>query len=66
VQVDLVDQATLEELSTDRRREDLQVLAAGGLEPDAHGLGHVTVQEGDSLGGGRERPGRGTCPSVTG
>jgi hypothetical protein len=31
VQVDLVDQAAFEELSADRGREDLEVLAGGGL-----------------------------------
>jgi hypothetical protein len=33
VQIDLADQSALEELSADRGREDLEVLAIGGPNP---------------------------------
>ncbi len=41
VRVDLVDQSALEELPADRGREDLEVLAAGGLQPDPERPGHI-------------------------
>ena len=34
-----------------RGREDLEVLAAGSLEPDPDCLGHIAAQEGHAVGG---------------
>jgi hypothetical protein len=51
VEVDLVDQAALEELRADRGREDLEVLAVGSVEADPDRLGDVAVEEGDTVEG---------------
>jgi hypothetical protein len=53
VQVDLVDQPQLEQLTADRGREHLEVLAAGGRQPDPHRLGRTTAEERDVIGLGR-------------
>jgi hypothetical protein len=53
VQVDLVDQSQLEQLTADGGREHLEVLAAGRRQPDPHRLGRAAGQERDALGGRR-------------
>jgi hypothetical protein len=50
VQVDLVDQSQLEQLTADGGREDLEVLAAGRRQPDPHGLGRAAAEERDAVG----------------
>lgn len=50
VQVDLVDQAELKQLTSDVGRENLDVLAPGRLQRDAHRLVHRTTKNGDALG----------------
>jgi hypothetical protein len=52
VEVDLVDQAQLEQLTADGGREHLEVLAAGRRQPDPHRLRRAAAEEGD-VGGGR-------------
>jgi hypothetical protein len=53
VQVDLVDQSQLEQLTADGGREHLEVLAAGRREPDPHRLSQAAVQERDVVRGHR-------------
>jgi hypothetical protein len=53
VQVDLVDQSQLEQLTADGGREHLEVLAAGRRQPDPHRLGRAAGQELNSCGGRR-------------
>jgi hypothetical protein len=53
VEVDLVDQAQLEQLTADGGREYLEVLAAGRRQPDPHRLGGAAGEEGDVGGGCR-------------
>jgi hypothetical protein len=53
VQVDLVDQSQLKQLTADRGREHLEVLALGLRQPDPHRLGRAAVQERDPFGGRR-------------
>jgi hypothetical protein len=53
VQVDLVDQPQLEQLTADGGREHLEVLALGRRQPDPHRLGRAAVQELDPCGGHR-------------
>jgi hypothetical protein len=65
MEVDLVDQVPLEELPTDRGREDLEVLAVSGLQADPHRLGHATAQEGDSFSpNSSTKPGRKDAPLI--
>jgi hypothetical protein len=53
VQVDLVDQSQLEQLTADGGREHLEVLAVGRRQPDPHRLGRAAGQERDAVGGRR-------------
>jgi hypothetical protein len=53
VQVDLVDQSELEQLTADSGGEHLEVLAAGRRQPDPDRLGRAAVEEGDVSGGHR-------------
>jgi hypothetical protein len=52
MEVDLVDQSQLEQLTADGGREHLEVLAAGRRQPDPHRLRRVAAEERD-VGGGR-------------
>ena len=51
LEVDLVDQAALEERRADRGREDLEVLTVGSVKADPDRLGDVAVEEGDTVDG---------------
>jgi hypothetical protein len=51
VEVDLVDQAALEERRAEQGREALEVLAVGSVEADPDHLGDVAVEEGDTVDG---------------
>jgi hypothetical protein len=53
VQVDLVDQSQLEQLTADGGREHLEVLAAGCRQPDPDRLSRAAVQERDVVRGHR-------------
>jgi hypothetical protein len=55
VQVDLIDQALLEQLPPYGRREHLDVLPARRVERDLHRLFHRAAKDGDAVG----RRGRG-------
>jgi hypothetical protein len=53
VNVDFVDETEAQQLSANVRREDAQLLAAGGLKPDSDGFLHGAVEEGDVVSGAR-------------
>jgi hypothetical protein len=53
VQIDLVDQSQLKQLTTDGGREHLEVLAVGRRQPDPHRLSRAAVQERDVVRGHR-------------
>jgi hypothetical protein len=50
VQVDLVDQSQLEQLTADGGREHLEVLAPGRRQRDPDRLGRIAAEEGNVIG----------------